>query len=286
LRLDHVGLDYPGRPAALADINLEVAAGEVVVVEGRSGSGKTSLMQVCAGLVPATSGVVTFMGTELRQGTDQGTYQGTDQGASQGTNQGIDQRPDLRAHIGLDFQHLHLLGELTARENVELPLRLHGARKPAARARAQHLLELLGIGTLAARRPATLSGGERQRVAIARALAPGPELILVDEPTSNLDRQNAIEVAKALRAAAGAGAAVLVATHDSLLRPLGRNLLMTDGRLQDASAPPASPASPALPAPPAPSARPSGPPRAPATPAATPTPAGNPAPPAPPRPRP
>jgi ABC-type lipoprotein export system ATPase subunit len=235
LQVTGVTLDYEGRPGALRDVNLRVARGQVVVVEGRSGSGKSSLMQVCAGLVPPTAGSVAILGRPLQE-TSREDAKGIGRGGESDA---------ARGHIGLVFQHLHLLGELTARENVELPLRLRHAPRKAARERADAILALFGMTALADRLPHTLSGGERQRVAIARALATGPDLLLVDEPTSSLDRANAIEVAKALRAAAEAGAAVLVATHDELLRGLGEVLTIDDGVLRPrvgSNAPPPPPA--------------------------------------------
>lgn len=209
-----VGLDRPGRPGVLTGVDLGLVAGETTVVEGRSGSGKSSLLSIAAGLLAPTSGTVHVMGEPMVAGTG---------GAAA-----------LRhRHVGLVFQHLHLLAELTAVENVELPLRLGRVGRHEARARAESLLARFGLADAAARRPPHLSGGEAQRVAIARALAPRPGLLLVDEPTGNLDAVNAAAVAQALQQAAQEGAAVLVATHDPLLHGIGRLVGMRDGRLEE-----------------------------------------------------
>jgi ABC-type lipoprotein export system ATPase subunit len=211
LRLDRVTVDYPGRPGVLSEADLEVEPGRLVVLEGRSGSGKSTLLAVAAGLEAVTGGTVTVFGTEMRPESP---------AAAQ-----------MRAtQVGLVFQHLHLLPELTVVENVELPLAL--ARVPRRR-RRQVSLELLarfGLAGLADRRPTTLSGGEQQRVAIARALALGPGLLLVDEPTSALDESNAREVVAALQAAARGGTAVVVASHDEILRGAGTLYRMQHGR--------------------------------------------------------
>lgn len=209
-----VGLDRPGRPGVLTGVDLGLVAGETTVVEGRSGSGKSSLLSIAAGLLAPTSGTVHVMGEPMVAGTG---------GAAA-----------LRhRHVGLVFQRLHLLAELTALENVELPLRLARMGRHEARERAQALLSRFELAEAAARRPPQLSGGEAQRVAIARALAPQPGLLLVDEPTGNLDAVNAAAVAQALQQAAREGAAVLVATHDPVLHRIGRLLRMRDGRLEE-----------------------------------------------------
>ncbi|HEX2066501.1 MAG TPA: ATP-binding cassette domain-containing protein [Candidatus Thermoplasmatota archaeon] len=214
LRLEKVEVGYPGRPAILRGVDLRLGPGELLVVDGRSGSGKSTLLAVAAGLQPPTRGRVAVMGQE---------YDPRDPG----------QRAGVRARsVGLVFQHLHLLGELTVEENVMLPLRLAHVPAAAARARAHELLRPFGLEALARRRPAQLSGGEQQRTAIARALALRPGVLLVDEPTSNLDAQNAATVAAALQQAAGEGAAVLVASHDELMHRAGRRVRLREGVLE------------------------------------------------------
>ncbi|HUR26423.1 MAG TPA: ATP-binding cassette domain-containing protein [Candidatus Thermoplasmatota archaeon] len=219
LRLDAIQLDYPGRPGVLAAVDLALAPGRLLVVEGRSGSGKSSLLAIAAGLQTPSSGTVTVMG-EAMDPSDPS------------------QRAALRGkHIGLVFQHLHLLGELTVQENVELALRLAQVPKPEATSRARELLDYFDIAAIAGRRPAKVSGGEQQRTAIARSLALEPQLLLVDEPTSSLDEANARNVIGALKAAAQRGAAVLVASHDELLRKAGPRLRLAEGRLTSLQTP-------------------------------------------------
>ncbi len=207
-----VGVSFPGRPDVLANVNLRVAAGEVAVVQGRSGSGKSTLLAVAAGLQEPHAGAVRILGEAMD--------------ATRASAAAL-----RRKHVGIVFQHLNLLAELSVAENVALPLRLR--RFPARQrdARVNELLHRFGLTDLAHRRPGTLSGGEQQRVAIARALAPGPRLLLVDEPTSSLDDANARTVAAALGQAAQLGAAVLVSTHDPLMASVGTRYRIVAGRL-------------------------------------------------------
>ena len=207
-----VQLDYPGRPGVLRQVHLQVPLASLVTLEGRSGSGKSSLLAIAAGLEEPTAGSVTVMEEAVPFGDPQACAR-------------------LRArHVGLVLQHLHLLPELSIEENVALPLRL--SRTPAAerKERVQTLLERFGLTPLAKSRPGTVSGGEAQRTAIARALARHPGLLLVDEPTNNLDEENARSVVAALREAAQLGAGVLVATHDPIVAAAGHQLRMVQGR--------------------------------------------------------
>lgn len=213
LNVQGVQLDYPGRPGVLRGVTLRVEPGQLIVLRGRSGSGKTSLLNVAAGLQPPTLGRVSVGGERLDGVSDA-------------------QRAQIRArHVGLVLQHLHLLGELTLLENVELPMRLAGTPRPARRQRAQALLQTFGLAALARAKPHQCSGGEQQRAAIARALALSPAVLLVDEPTSALDAANAKQVGLALQEAARQGAAVVVATHDELLQRIGRRADLNDGLL-------------------------------------------------------
>ncbi len=209
-----VRLDYPGRPGVLQAVGLRLAPGAIAVVRGRSGSGKSSLLGIAAGLQVPTVGDVEVLGQRLDP-------------------RDAVQRANVRAqHVGLVLQHLHLLGELTIAENVALPLRLRKRPRAEAAARTRDLLARFGLQSLAARRPAQVSGGEQQRAAIARALALRPGLLLVDEPTSALDLANAKSVVEALRVASTEGAAILVASHDDLLNKLGQGFRLAEGRLE------------------------------------------------------
>lgn len=214
LALRDVRLDYPGRPGVLQSVNLRLAPGRIAVVRGRSGSGKSSLLAIAAGMQVPTSGQVDVLGNRLDP-------------------RDAAQRARVRGqHVGLVLQHLHLLGELTLAENVALPLRLRKRPRPEAAARSEELLARFGLAAHADRRPAQVSGGEQQRAAIARALALRPGLLLVDEPTSALDLVNAKTVVEALRTASVDGAAVLIASHDDLLNSLGQGLRLVEGRLE------------------------------------------------------
>jgi ABC-type lipoprotein export system ATPase subunit len=202
--------------------SLAVEAGEVVLLEGPSGSGKTTLLLVAAGLLTPTSGGVTVAGLELGR-------------ASQSA------RRALRAKaVGFVFQRANLLERLTVRENVELAGFLAGRSPAEVRSDVDSLLEALGIGHLAERRPDALSGGEEHRAAVARALVHRPALVLADEPTGNLDADSGAAVAEALAGLArDRGAAVLVATHDArLYRIADRRAVLDQGRIRPAGSSP------------------------------------------------
>ena len=146
-------------------------------------------------------------------------------------------RSDLRLrHIGLVFQFGELLPEMTALENVALPLRLLGTSRLDAEEKAEEWLERLGLGGLGDRRPAVLSGGEVQRVGIARALAHEPRLVLADEPTGALDEENTARIAELFVGTAKEdGATVLVTTHDPIVASMAdRTLRLHEGRLTPA----------------------------------------------------
>ncbi len=202
----HLAYDKP----VLRGVHLVVEQGQLVVLKGRSGSGKSSLISIAAGLEAPQKGRVLV--------ADQ---------AMTTTSSHV-----RAASVGMVFQHLHLLGELNVAENVELPLKLKHWPRAKRLARVQELLNTFGLTNLRNRMPSSLSGGEQQRVAIARALAPGPQLLLVDEPTGNLDAENATTVVRALRKAADEGAGVLVATHDDIFDGAGIEWNLVDGQIQ------------------------------------------------------
>jgi ABC-type lipoprotein export system ATPase subunit len=208
-----------GHVAALRGLTLDVAEAERVVVHGPNGSGKTTLMRVLIGELAPSAGTVSVCGTDLA-------------GASEGA------RTRLRSvHIGLIDQHhgRGLRPELTVRDNVALQLRLSGTRARSARRRAEELLDGLGLGALAGRRPATLSGGEAQRVCVCAAVTHRPTLILADEPTGELDPTSADEVYDLLAAVSGrSGAALVVVSHDGrAARIADRIVRIRDGRLSE-----------------------------------------------------
>jgi putative ABC transport system ATP-binding protein len=206
--------DSQGTPVrALRGVDLTVAPGEFVAIMGPSGCGKSTLLNLVAGLDTPSDGEVVVAGESLR---------------------GLDENGRARMrrrHIGFVFQFFHLLGDMTALENVVLPAATAGLPRRRAEARALELLDLLGIGDKAAALPAVLSGGQRQRLAIARALANRPTLVLADEPTGALDSEGGREILELLRRLHGGGQAILLVTHDEAVgRSAGRVVRMRDGR--------------------------------------------------------
>ncbi|MDP9421488.1 MAG: ABC transporter ATP-binding protein [Pseudomonadota bacterium] len=201
------------RTEILKGVSLRLEPGESVAVLGPSGSGKSSLMAVVAGLERADAGEVRLAGQDIG-----------------GLNE--DQLARLRGRsLGIILQAFHLLPTMTALENVSVPLELAGMDDP--RGRAAFELEHVGLGHRISHYPAQLSGGEQQRVAIARATASRPQLLLADEPTGNLDSKTGAAIIDLLfERASKAGAGLLVITHDAAVAArAGRTVHMSDGRL-------------------------------------------------------
>ena len=206
---------------AVDGVSFEAARGELCVVVGRSGSGKTSLLNLIGGLDRPDSGELVLDGRPV---------------FGEGVRTGDAELAALRRDtIGFVFQSFALLPVLTAAENIGMPLRLR--RVPVARReeRVRLLLDLVGLGAHGKQRPGELSGGQQQRVAIARALANTPRLLIADEPTGQLDRETGRSVMRLLRAVIAAeGVTALVATHDAAMVELAdRVLTLRDGRLID-----------------------------------------------------
>ena len=202
----------------LRDVDVCVAAGEIVVLLGRSGSGKSTLLNLVSGIDQPTSGTVRVEGVDV-------------------TTLSETARTLLRRRrIGFIFQFFNLIPTLTVEENLRLPLELNGV--DGAGGRARDLLAEVGLADRAASFPDRLSGGEQQRVAVARALVHGPALVLADEPTGNLDAESARQVLALLTGLARReGKTVIAASHSDEVAALAdRVLTLTDGRLLERNA--------------------------------------------------
>lgn len=196
ITFDHVSKRYPGGHDALRQVSITVAKGEMVLLTGHSGAGKTTLLRLAAAIERPTAGTIIIGGQNL----------------SRLGNRGI---PYLRRNLGLVFQDHKLLHDRSVFENVVLPLRVTGfaAREAASRVRAA--LDRVGLLARERANPVALSGGEQQRVCIARAIVHRPAILLADEPTGNLDADNARNIVALLDVFRQVGATILVATHDA-----------------------------------------------------------------------
>ena len=202
---------------ALTDIDLQVEEGEFAALVGPSGSGKTTLLNIIGGLDSPTSGKVHLNGTDV-------------------TALNESQLSDFRLfQLGFVFQAYNLVPVLSARENVELIMVLQGRPEAERRERAQHYLDIVGLGKVMERRPSALSGGQQQRVAVARALASGPRLVLADEPTANLDSDNATALLDIMhRLSHEEKTTFLFSTHDPrVMERAERIIQLRDGKIEN-----------------------------------------------------
>jgi len=201
---------------ALRGVDLDILAGELVALMGPSGCGKSTLLHLLAGFDRPTAGSVA-LGDRRVEGLSEAEWAVL-----------------RRREIGFVFQFFNLVQTLTVAENVELPARLVGVSRRDARRRREELLDRLDVSVRADALPSRLSGGQQQRVALARALVNRPRLLLADEPTGNLDSDNAREVVALLRGLAAEGQTVLLATHDPrIAASADRVLQLRDGLLVD-----------------------------------------------------
>ncbi|HET9842256.1 MAG TPA: ABC transporter ATP-binding protein [Nocardioides sp.] len=199
---------------AVDEVDLEVAAGESLVVVGPSGCGKSTLLQLMGGLDLPTAGEVWVGGLRIDRTSERA-------------------RARLRRdHVGFVFQDFHLMEELTAVENVEFPALLAGTPTGQARRAATQLLDAVGLADRVRHRPAELSGGQKQRVAIARALVNRPTVLLADEPTGNLDSAATTEVLRLFDRLRADGQTLVVVSHDQRTAATAdRMVSMRDGAL-------------------------------------------------------
>jgi putative ABC transport system ATP-binding protein len=205
-----------GLVRAVDEVDLEVAAGETVAVTGPSGCGKSTLLHLLGGLDRPSQGEVWIDGRRLDT---------------------LSERAKARLRrdrVGFVFQAFHLMDELSALENVELPALLAGRSVRQARRRATELLDRVGLAGRAAHLPARLSGGERQRVAIARAMSNDPAVLFADEPTGNLDTAATIDVLRLFDSLQAAGQTLIIVTHDPRIAATAERVIsMRDGALVD-----------------------------------------------------
>ena len=215
IEFENVSKQYNQGGYALQDISFSIPDGELVFLAGPSGAGKSTLLKMIAGIEKPSSGRIIVNGqdiTRLRAGSI----------------------PYLRRKLGLILQDQHLLNDRSVLANVMLPLIVTGASSAEADGRARAALEKVGLADKASAHPLELSGGEQQRIAIARAIVNRPKIILADEPTAFLDRDNANKVLNALKAFRSAGVTCLISSHDEqFLDQASRVIYLQQGRLTD-----------------------------------------------------
>jgi len=201
----------------LGGISLQVHSGEIIALLGASGAGKSTLMHIMGALDRPSAGTVRYMGEDLFRKSES-------------------QLATFRnSAIGFVFQFHHLLPEFTALENVMMPALINGMSRKEAMARAESLLEEVGLKQRVSHKPGELSGGEQQRVAVARALVMDPKLLLADEPTGNLDMKTSESIHQLFTDLhASRGLTVVVVTHNEMLAArTGRQIRLLDGKIQD-----------------------------------------------------
>ncbi len=193
-----VSKSFADEPTAIVDLNLEINEGDLVVITGPSGAGKTTLMKLLIKEYTPSSGEITFENRPLSQFKKS-------------------EIPALRRQIGVVFQDYKLIEDMNVWENIALPLYISNKKEAEIESRITDLLNLIGLADKAMQFPRQLSGGEAQRVSIARALANGPKVIFADEPTGNLDSEASIKITKLLKKINELGTTLLFATHDQLV---------------------------------------------------------------------
>jgi cell division transport system ATP-binding protein len=209
----HVSKKYAGDVTALSEISLDINEGELVFLTGPSGAGKSTLLKLIAGMEKPSGGMLQVSGQDMRK-LNRTTL------------------PFLRRKLGLIMQQQRLLNDRNVLANVMLPLIISGATTQEAKERATVALERVGMLGKAQALPKALSGGEQQRVSIARAVVHKPRIILADEPTATLDRENGRMVLDMIEAFNRAGVTCVISTHDDrLLQDADRIVQLTQGKL-------------------------------------------------------
>ncbi|PLX83105.1 MAG: cell division ATP-binding protein FtsE [Desulfuromonas sp.] len=214
VRLYNVCKSYTQEASALADVNLQVAKGELIYLTGPSGAGKSTLLKLLYGAEKPSRGQILINGQNV-------------------TRMGGARIPQLRRRLGVIFQDFKLLSRRTVFENVAFPLEVQGKKRFEVSKKVYQTLKLVGLESKLQRCPQELSGGEQQRVAIARALVVDPLVLLADEPTGNLDPEVSMEIMELFKGANARGSTILLATHDrELIRRFPRRLItLREGRV-------------------------------------------------------
>lgn len=198
VRFQNVGLRYGLGPEVLRDVSFRLKPGSFQFLTGPSGAGKTSLLKIIYLALQPTRGMITLFGQDLSTIPRK-------------------QLPPLRRRIGVVFQDYRLVDDLTAGDNVALPLRITGAKKQDIETKVAELLDWVGLGDQIMTRPPTMSEGEKQRVAIARAVIAQPSLLVADEPTGNIDADQGVRILRLFEQLNKVGTTVVIATHDQYL---------------------------------------------------------------------
>lgn len=213
IEFQQVCKSYKGDLVALDNLTFEIERGELVFLAGHSGSGKSTILKLIAGIELATTGSVIVNGIEL-------------------SNTSTNHRTFIRQHIGFIFQDHKILFDRNVFENVRLPLDIMAYKENEIRDRVMNALESVGLGSKYKLHPQQLSGGEQQRLCIARAVIHQPQILIADEPTANLDRDNALKILELFKDFHKASATVIISAHDeSILNDYGKRIMhLTSGK--------------------------------------------------------